>query len=113
MSAILSAAVILFASGSPPPQHRCAADAQKRGRTLMNLHFSDGQQAIDEPIINVDRTVKTLPPLKALAGTGKFDVLEVWAYVYKAEYRMRFIYAQIPGQCVLMGQEIIEASDPY
>ena len=41
------------------------------------------------------------------------DVLEVWGYIYKAEYRMRFLYAQMPGTCVLMGQEILEASDPY
>jgi len=26
---------------------------------------------------------------------------------------MRFLYAQIPDACVLMGQEILEASDPY
>ena len=40
-------------------------------------------------------------------------MLEVWGYIYKAEYRMRFIYAQIPDSCLLMGQEILEASDPY
>ena len=27
---------------------------------------------------------------------------------YKSEYRMRFIYARIPGQCALVGQEILE-----
>jgi len=26
---------------------------------------------------------------------------------------MRLIYAQIKGSCALMGQEILEASDPY
>ena len=57
--------------------------------------------------------VRELPAVKALKGSGKFDVLEVRGYIYKAEYRMRFIYAQIPDSCVLMGQEIIEASDPY
>ena len=61
----------------------------------------------------VDDTVKQLPPIKALKGNGKFDVLEVWGHIYKADYRMRFIYAQIPDSCVLMGQEILEASDPY
>jgi hypothetical protein len=61
----------------------------------------------------VSDEVRELPPVKALKGSGKFDVLEVWGYIYKAEYRMRFIYAQIPDSCVLMGQEIIEASDPY
>ncbi len=52
-------------------------------------------------------------PIKAPVGKGKFDVLEVTGYIYKAEYRMHFIYAQIPDSCVLMGQEIIELSDPY
>ena len=42
-----------------------------------------------------------------------FDVLEVWGHIYKADYRMRLIYAQIKGSCALMGQEILEASDPY
>ncbi len=37
-----------------------------------------------------------------------FDILEVWGFIYKGEYRMHFIYAQIPGACLLMGQEIIE-----
>jgi hypothetical protein len=46
-------------------------------------------------------------------GNGKFDVLEVWGHIYKADYRMRFIYAQIKDSCTLMGEEILEASDPY
>jgi hypothetical protein len=54
-----------------------------------------------------------LPPVKALKGNGRFDVLEVTGHVYKANYRMRLIYAQIKGSCLLMGQEILEASDPY
>jgi hypothetical protein len=40
-------------------------------------------------------------------------VLEVWGHIYKADYRMRLIYGQIKGSCALMGQEILEASDPY
>ena len=54
-----------------------------------------------------------LPPVKALKGNGRSDVLEVTGHVYKANYRMRLIYAQIKGSCLLMGQEILEASDPY
>jgi len=37
--------------------------------------------------------------------------VEVWGYVYKGQYRMRFIYAQPPQNCVLMGQEILEYAD--
>jgi hypothetical protein len=98
----------------PPPAavHACAPDAIKRGRTLLNLHFNDGQPG-DPPLVDIDNGVKALPSVKALKGKGRFDVLEVWGYIYKAEYRMRFLYAQMPGTCVLMGQEILEASDPY
>lgn len=102
----------MYAAPPPVPVHACAADAVKHGRMLLNLHFA-GEPGIDEPIVSIDDTVKVLPPLKALKGKGSFDVLEVWGYIYKAEYRMRFIYARIPGECVLMGQEILEASDPY
>jgi len=98
----------------PPPAavHTCAPDTIKRGKALLTLHFNDGQPG-DAPLGSIDDAVKTLPPVKALKGTGRFDVLEVWGYIYKAQYRMRFLYAQIPDACVLMGQEILEASDPY
>jgi hypothetical protein len=39
------------------------------------------------------------------------DVLQVWGYIYKGQYRMRFIYARLPGECLLMGQEILEYAD--
>lgn len=96
----------------PPAVHACAPDAIKRGKALLTLHFDDGQPG-DAPLVHIDDAVKTLPPVKALKGAGRFDVLEVWGYIYKAQYRMRFLYAQMPGACVLMGQEILEASDPY
>jgi hypothetical protein len=35
-------------------------------------------------------------------------VLEVWGRIYKGQYRLRLIYARIPNECVLMGQEVIE-----
>ncbi len=92
----------------PPPAHHCAADAVRHGKALLALHFGE-----DEPTQSVGDEVKILPRVKALKGKGSFDVLEVWGYIYKAEYRMRFLYARIPGECVLMGQEILEASDPY
>ena len=56
---------------------------------------------------------KKIGTVKALRGKGTFDVLEVEGSVYKANYRLRLIFAQIPGSCLLMGQEILERSDPY
>jgi len=96
------------AAPPPPAVHACAPDAIQRGKALLALHFEE-----DGPSQSIGETVKTLAPVKALKGTGRFDVLEVWGYIYKAQYRMRFLYARIPGECVLMGQEILEASDPY
>jgi hypothetical protein len=40
-----------------------------------------------------------------------FDVLQVWGHFYKGQYRMRFIYARLLGECLLMGQEILEYAD--
>ncbi|MCB1502132.1 MAG: hypothetical protein KDK07_20495 [Bauldia sp.] len=105
LAAAIAAAV---AAVSPATAHPCDDDARTRAVPLLRLHFEDS-----EVEVFIEPSVKQLPALKALKGSGKFDVLEVWGYIYKAEYRMRFIYAQIPGSCVLMGQEIIEASDPY
>ena len=107
-----AAALLLAAAPPAPPAHRCAADAIERATPLLTLHFSDGQPTAIENL-SIDDTVKVLPPLRALRGKGQFDVLEVWGFIYKGQYRMRFIYARIPGSCVLMGQEILEAADPY
>ena len=96
----------------PPAVHACAPDAIRRGKALLTLHFNDGQPG-DPPLVDIVDAVKILAPVKALKGKGRFDVLEVWGYIYKGEYRMRFLYAQIPDACVLMGQEILEAADPY
>jgi hypothetical protein len=106
---VLPAALILSALLiAPAAAHPCDGDAIDRATPLLRLHFEE-----PDAEVGVSDEVRELPPVKALKGSGKFDVLEVWGYIYKAEYRMRFIYAQIPDSCLLMGQEIIEASDPY
>ena len=103
----------LLAPGSAQAQvHPCAGDAVARAVPLLRLHFGVGP---DEKIENfaIDKAVKVLPPAKPLKGHGRFDVLEVQGHVYRADYRMRFIYAQIKDSCLLMGQEILEAGNPY
>ncbi len=72
---------------------------------------SYGDTKIDS--LSVDNKVTLKAPVKNTAGKGMFDVLEVAGSVYKADYRMRFIYAQIKDTCALMGQEILELSNPY
>lgn len=100
--ALCSAAVPALAQSHP-----CAAEAAKKGLALLKLHTEADDRAA------VDGSAKKIGTVKALKGKGAFDVLEVEGSVYKANYRMRLIFAQIPGSCVLMGQEILERSDPY
>ena len=84
------------------PEHRCAAEARTAARKLLALHV-DGDDRLA-----IDSAVTTLAPLRNPAGGGALDVLQVQGFVYKARYRMRFLYAPLRGQCVLMGQEILE-----
>jgi hypothetical protein len=100
--------VVTAAAAAQAEPHACAADAIAADQ-LLRFH---GEVQSCQPAA-VDQNVKVLPPVKALKGNGRFDVLEVWGHIYKADYRMRLIYAQIKGSCALMGQEILEASDPY
>ena len=110
MRTLVAAAAVALAGIGPAAAHPCDQDAIARATPLLKLHF---EETGDIPNMGIEDTVKQLAPVKALKGKGKFDVLEVWGHIYKADYRMHFIYAQIAGSCVLMGQEIIEASDPY
>jgi hypothetical protein len=119
------AAVILSlaASAAFGETHPCEADALAQAGPLLKLHFNDEGSVLaknpgepdgsDAQAWSLDDHATVLKPVKALVGAGKFDVLEVNGYVYRATYRMHFIYAQVPGDCLLMGQEILEMSDPY
>jgi hypothetical protein len=101
-------ALLLATAAAPAQSHVCSADAFAKAALLLRFH---GSVEAGEPVA-VEQNVKVLPPIKALKGNGRFDVLEVAGHIYKATYRMRLIYAQIKGSCLLMGQEILEASDP-
>lgn len=83
-------------------EHRCAADARTAARRLLALHV-DGDDRLA-----IDSAVTTLAPLRNPAGGAALDVLQVQGFVYKARYRMRFLYAPARGTCALMGQEILE-----
>ena len=122
MKSILAAAVFGVIWTLPAlAEAPCAADALGRAGALLRLHVDANLAAEPGPpgedgslmAWSLSDSVTEVPPVKALLGNGRFDVLEVEGYIYKAVYRMRFLYAQIPDACVLMGQEIIEASDPY
>lgn len=94
-----------FAQQSGEPA--CAGEASKAALKLLKLH-SDGDDRA-----KIDGKAHKIGTIKPLRGKGAFDVLEIDGYIYKGEYRIRLIYAQIPGTCALMGQEILERGNPY
>jgi hypothetical protein len=106
-SAVKSAtcATLLFLSSLAyaEPAHHCSSAATEQAKKLLAFHFGPDNR------IEIDKSVKELAPIHNPANKKQlFDVLEVWGYIYKGQYRMRFIYARLPGECILMGQEILE-----
>ena len=99
---LLAATLLACAPAQAQSQHRCAAPAIQQAKKLFAFHYGEPVQA------SIDGKVKTLPPLKNPVGRDSYDVLEVTAYIQKATYRMRFIYGQIPGDCLLVGEEVLE-----
>lgn len=100
----MALAILLLAGQSTyaASAHRCAADAIGKAEKLLEFHVGS-----DDPL-DIDKSVKVLTPIRNPANAKqKFDVLEVRGSVYKGQYRMRFLYAQLPGDCLLMGQEIL------
>ena len=84
-------------------EHRCAKSALAQAPKLLEFHFGPDNR------IEIRNAVKVLAPMRNPANAKQtFDVLEVWGFIYKGSYRMRFIYARMPGDCMLMGQEIME-----
>lgn len=112
-TAALAAFSLLIQSSSPvlaQAPHPCAADAMAQARKLVRFHLADAGM---ESQIADGTAARKIADAAVLKGKGRLDVLEVTTNVYKASYRMRFLYAQIPGTCALMGQEILDASNPY
>lgn len=98
-------AILLFLSSLAyaGPTHYCSGAATEQAKKLLAFHFGSDNR------IEIDKAVKKLPSLYNPANKKQlFDVLEVWGHIYKGQYRMRFIYARLPGHCILMGQEILE-----
>jgi hypothetical protein len=103
--ALIVAAVI--GAGPTPASaqtaHRCAAAAREQAQKLLVFHAGADNR------IEIDKTVTTRLSMRNPANRlQRFDVLEVWGRIYKGQYRMRFLYARIPKECVLMGQEVLE-----
>lgn len=103
MAAFCFASLLITLPATAAASHPCAQDAIRRAGKLLALHTDGDQRG------SIAKSTTVLPPVRNPANSQqKFDVVAVIGFVYKAEYRMRFLYAQIPGECVLVGQEILE-----
>lgn len=104
--ALASIAAAQSSSAAAQKTHRCASAALEQAPKLLAFHFGPDSR------IEIDKSVTVLAPIRNPANAAqRFDVLEVWGHIYKGDYRMRFLYARVPGECVLMGQEVLEVAD--
>lgn len=95
--------ILTCSSVHATPEHPCANAAMKQAQQLLSFHTDTAER------IEIDPNVKILPDIRNPANAKqRFSVLELWGYVYKGQYRMRLIYAQTKGECLLLGQEILE-----
>ena len=86
----------------------CALGATERAKQLLTFHSGPDDR------MTLDKTVKQLPSMRNPEDPAEsFKVLEIWGYIYKGRYRMRFIYFNSPAtSCLLMGEEILEYARP-
>jgi len=91
-------------AAAKPAAPQCAAEALKQAAKLLAFHSDSDKRA------EVGDKVERLPSIVNPANPKqRFEVLQVWGSVYKGEYRMRLLYYPMQdGECVLMGQEILE-----
>lgn len=105
--ALLFLSAPLACAGAGAAVHPCAGHAIKQAKALLVFHSGA------EADTSVDDDVQVRPPLRNPVNRRQFfDVLRVQGHVYRADYQMTLIYARVPGQCVLMGQEVLERSSP-
>ncbi|MGB5215372.1 MAG: hypothetical protein WBN88_17205 [Anderseniella sp.] len=84
-------------------EHKCARHALKQAKKLLEFHFGGPDDRME-----IEQVAKPVLPIKNPVGKDNYDVLQVWAWIYKGRYRMQFIYGYAGEECVLMGQEILE-----
>ena len=110
MRIFLLAVIAVYACCVAPAnaEHPCAKDAIEHAKKLIRLHDEGNHQ--DSEIADGTRAAE-VQQVRAPKGNGMFDVLEVTAAIYKATYRMHFIYMRTDG-CPLVGQEILELVGP-
>ncbi|AKS40446.1 hypothetical protein [Wenzhouxiangella marina] len=81
----------------------CASAVPTDAEALLRFHRGDDER------IYIEEDVNSLGPHPNPAASDEaFQHYEVWGHIYKGRYRMRFQYAELPDDCLLMGQEIME-----
>ena len=108
--AFLSAACALLALAATSAQAAvpCQAQALEDARKLLAFHRDN------DPRVEVQaNSVQQLPDLaNPVDKRQHYRVVQVMGSIYKANYRMRLIYHHTAGICLLMGQEVLELSQP-
>ncbi|MDR6674126.1 hypothetical protein [Xanthomonas sp. 1678] len=101
---LLCAPCLAAPAGAKAAAPRCAEAARTQAAKLLAFHSDNDERA------EVGDEVERLPSIVNPANAKqRFEVLQVWGYIYKGEYRMRLLYYPMAeGDCVLMGQEILE-----
>ncbi|MBP9679887.1 MAG: hypothetical protein KBD76_00665 [Bacteriovorax sp.] len=110
---ILTLIVLSSHSFAASKTHPCAKDAIWNADKLLRLHFDQDSNSTNIENLGIENRVSIRPSILAPSKKGKYEVLEVLGYIYKADYRMRFTYARLGKTCILMGQEILEMSNPF
>lgn len=86
-----------------PRPARCADDARVQARKLLALHTDN------DPRLELAKDATARPSVRNPAdATQRLEVVEVWGFVAKGQYRMRFLYIGGYTPCTLVGQEILE-----
>jgi hypothetical protein len=95
----------LAVAASAEESHPCSADAASNADRLLEFYAKqngfDGKWSVDKPVTKMGT-------VRSIDGSQRFDVLELWGNLYRARYRMRFIYGMVDGHCALVGEEIFE-----
>lgn len=81
----------------------CAEQALAQAPALLRFHYGESVP------VHVDALVSPQPRIENPGNREQMlDVVEVNGNIYRASYRMRFLFFVNEGQCALVGQEILE-----
>jgi hypothetical protein len=89
--------------------HPCEQKARRQAEQLLLLHLGAGERDTAREQITIENHVRLLPSIKNPARSKqRLEVLEVWGYKGKGEFRIKMIYMKGDNkECLPVGQEII------